>query len=223
MFNFLKKKPQAPAPALADTFFGDLPFSQWPGESVQQPYPEPWKTFAEARAEFERGRKKEGVALLQRITQMPDLESRHYLQAYYFLRSNGIQPPAEHAKYVLGVVVEVHLDKGMEYVACYRDYRARYINYTGSAVIWEHPDNRLDPLIDAVLQAGQNAANKSGPMEGARPGPPPVNNVRLNMLTPGGQQYGQGSFDWLGKDAIGGPLLSAATYLMQALTKLPRN
>ena len=40
----------------------------------------------------------------------PDLESRHYLQAWHYLRSNNIQPPPDTAKTTLAVINEAGLD-----------------------------------------------------------------------------------------------------------------
>jgi hypothetical protein len=68
---------------------------------------------------------------------MPNLEPRHYLQAYSQLRQLGFDTPSERAKDVLGVVVEVGTDDGLDLVAAYADHHARYFNYRSAAVIWK--------------------------------------------------------------------------------------
>lgn len=219
MFNLFKKK-EDPKPTLRDTLFGDMPMSMWPegGDSTG----EPWNLFIEARNQLDKKDKNAASATLQKITAMPNLEPRHYLQAWHFLRSLGVNPPADQAKIVYGVVIEVGMEKGADIVAAYTDFNAYYVNFTGAATIWQHPDNSLDAEIDALLKAGQMVAEKIGPWDKARPAPPTNGNVRLNMLTPSGLHFGEGGFNVLSQDPMGKALIDPATALMLRLTKLPR-
>jgi hypothetical protein len=116
-------------------------------------------------------------------------------------------------------VVEASLAQGLDLLAAYADHTARYVNYSGAAVIWDHPGGDLDPLIDTLLDAGRRVVQGTGPWTEARPPAPPAGQVRVNMLTPGGLHFGQAPFGALAGDAIGGPVLSAATALMQALVE----
>jgi hypothetical protein len=183
---------------------------------------EPWNLFIEARKQLDKKDKNAASATLQKITSMPNLEPRHYLQAWHFLRSLGVNPPADKAKIVYGVVIEVGLERGADIVAAYTDFNAYYVNFTGAATIWQHPDNSLDAEIDALLKAGQMVAEKIGPWDKARPAPPTNGNVRLNMLTPSGLHFGEGGFNVLSQDPMGKALIDPATALMLRLTKLPR-
>ncbi|MCL4273650.1 MAG: hypothetical protein KJZ77_07235 [Anaerolineales bacterium] len=219
MFNLFKKK-EDPKPTLRDTLFGDMPMSKWPeGETATG---EPWTLFIEARNQLDKKDKNAAIATLQRITDLSDLEPRHYLQAWHFLRSLGVNPPADKAKIAYGVVIEVGMEKGADIVAAYTDFNAYYVNFTGAATIWQHPDNSLDAEIDALLKAGQMVAEKIGPWDKARPAPPTNGNVRLNMLTPSGLHFGEGGFNVLSQDPMGKALIDPATALMLRLTKLPR-
>ena len=151
---------------------------------------------------------------------MPGLESRHYLQAWHSLRQIGVNPPADKAKVVYGVVVEVGMQNGADIVAAYEDYTARYIHNTGAGVIWEHPNDSLDLKIKDLLDAGQAVANRIGPWEQERPAPPSKDNVRLNMLTPSGLHFGYGGFQSLHNEPMGRAILDPATALMLSLTEL---
>jgi hypothetical protein len=106
---------------------------------------------------------------------------------------------------------------GADIVAAYADYTARYLNYSGAGVIWEHPNTSLDAEIEALLKAGQAVANVIGPWEQARPPAPQDDNVRLNMLTPSGLHFGYGSFKSLYDEPMGRSIIDPATRLMQSL------
>jgi hypothetical protein len=217
MFNWLKNKQQPEHTEIRDVLFGDLPLSQWPSDSSSQPQEEPWLSLVTVRNSLADGNKEEAIRVLQGILVMPGLESRHYLQAWHFLRELGIQPSDNEAKQVYGVVVEVAMPQGLDILAAYSDRTARYFNYSGAAVIWERPDDSLDHTLDALLEAGQMVAAQIGPWEGARPLAPQGDEARISMLTPSGLHFGQGSMDVLSRDSLGGPLIAAATKLMQEL------
>jgi hypothetical protein len=195
--------------AIRGTLFGDLPLFQWAGDATSGT---PWSEFAEAQRLGPAG----SVEVLRRIAATPGLESRHTLQAWNELRRLGVQPGAE-ARQLLGVVVEVALEGGVDLLAAYADGTARYYNYSGAGVIWERPDASLDGEVQALLASTAPILRVIGPWEGPRPGEPPTGQVRLNMLAPGGLFFGQGDFDTLARDPLAGPALSAATRLMQAL------
>ncbi len=129
-----------------------------------------------------------------------------------------MNPPAEKAKIVYGVVVEVGMKNSADIVAAYSNYTARYLHHSGAGVIWERPDASLDAEIDALLKAGQAVANVIGPWEQARPAAPQGENVRLNMLTPSGLHFGYGAFQNLYNEPMGRSIIDPATRLMQGLT-----
>jgi hypothetical protein len=130
-----------------------------------------------------------------------------------------MNPPDDKAKEVHGVIVEVAMKGGVDIVAAYADHTARYFNYSGAAVIWEHPDDSLKGEIETLLDAGKNIIQNIGPWEDERPGLPPPGQARISMLTPSGLHFGQAPFNALANDEMGGPIIKAATDLMQALIK----
>ncbi|MBC7876638.1 MAG: hypothetical protein H7Y59_05645 [Anaerolineales bacterium] len=218
MFNFLKKeKPRQPI-GIRDTLFGDLPISEWPKDESNNA--EPWLSFITARKHLDKRDKSSAIKIFQTITEMPNLESRHYLQAWHFLRELKVNPPVDKAKTVYGVVVEVGMQKGADIVAAYLDHTARYLNYTGAGVIWERPDSSLDAQIEALINAGQAVANVIGPWDKERPAAPRADHVRLNMLTPSGLHFGYGGFETLAKEQMGKAIIDPATALMLRLTEI---
>lgn len=220
MFNWFKKeKPQASKPlTLRDTLFGDLPIEHWAKD--ENAHLEPWSLFVKARKSLEAKDNTSAIAALIQVTELPGLESRHYVQAWNFLRGLGVNPPADQAKIVHGVVVEVGMPKGVDIVAAYSDGTARYLNFSGAGEIWERPNDSLDAEIKALLEAGQTVANLIGPWDKERPEAPTNGNVRLNMLTPSGLHFGYGGFETLSKDPKGAALINPATQLMLKLTQL---
>lgn len=210
---FVFSDSSSPKSAIRDTLFGDMPIERWMGDEQSIP----WSLFAAAKKHLDADRRDDAVASLKQVLATPDLEPRHYLQAWHFLRPLGYLPSSEEAKRVLGVVVEVPMNGGLDIVVAYPDHSARYYNFSGAGVVWERPDSSLDRQIDQLLSAGANVVQQIGPWEGLRPGPPPKDQIRLSFLTPGGICFGQGPMQDLAADPKGAAVITAATDLMRAL------
>ncbi len=210
------KKKEATHNLIRETLFGDMPLDQWPRDgSSSDAFP--WSTFALARSHLASGSQSAAIACWQEVLQHPGLEPRQYLQAWHFLRQHGQSPSPDTAKQILGVVVEVAMPAGLDLLAAYTDHSARYYNYSGAGVVWEHPDNSLDSTIDQLLESSRQVVAKIGPWEQARPAPPSGGQVRLSFLTPSGLHFGQGPMAALSQDPLGGRVLQSATVLMKAL------
>jgi hypothetical protein len=215
MINWINKSKNNSS-AIRDTLFGDMPISMWNGNNSSD---EPWVSFQEVEKSLESEDSRMAEQLLRKIIETPGFESRHYIQAWYFLKSLGVNPPDDIAKEVYGVIVEVTMKKGVDIVAAYADHTARYFNYSGAAVIWENPDDSLNLEINNLLAAGKSIIHYIGPWENERPGVPPPGQARISMLTPSGLHFGQGPFNALSNDEKGVPIIMAAMELMQALIK----
>jgi len=217
MFNPFKKSqpPEVPI-AIRDTLFGDQPLEQWPpGNRSSDAFP--WSAFVAARNHLAAGKVSEAIACWREVTVAPGLESRHYAQAWHFLRQQGQTAPPEVAKTLLGVVIEVGMPKGLDLLAAYPERTARYYNFSGAGVVWEHPDDSLDPFIDALLQSAAGVVAQIGPWDKARPAPPLADHCRLSFLTPSGLHFGQGGLNVLSADPLGGRVLQTGAALMNAL------
>lgn len=198
--------------ALRPTLFGDVPLDSWGSNGTG----EPWESFARANGCLQTGDQAGARAALSAILLQRELESRQYLQAWHALRELGDTPPQDHAKHVYGVVVDVPVPKGLDTVVAYEDRSARYLNFSGAAVVWEHPDASLISQVEALLAAGRSLVQKIGPWEGSRP-PLPPGHARISILTPSGIHFGQASFELLSGDPFAAPVIGAAAGLMQAL------
>jgi hypothetical protein len=199
-----------------ETLFGDIPLDKWPSDgAVSETFP--WSGFVASRTHLAAGRKGDALEAWRRIVRHPGLESRHYLQAWHFLRSEGQEPPPEEAKDIMGVVVEVSLREGLDLLAAYADRSARYYNFSGAGVVWEHPDGSLDTIIDELLVTANTVVKQIGPWLQPRPSVPTRGNTRLSFLTPSGLHFGEGPMDVLSRDPMAGTILSLATDLMKAL------
>jgi hypothetical protein len=207
---------EEPPMELRDTLFGDLPIDQWTGHgAASEAFP--WSAFLLARAHIRAGERKSAIRKWREVLDRPGLEPRHYLQAWHFLRKNGENPPPEIAKKVFGVVIEVGMEDGLDLLAAYPDHSARYYNFSGRGVVWEHPDDSLDAKIDALLSASAEVASQIGRWDKPRPPAPVKDMVRLCFLTPSGLHFGQAGLEVMSRDPIGGKVLYLAGELMQGL------
>jgi hypothetical protein len=222
LFNLWKSKPVPRDHEIRDALFGDRSLAEIVSVSPDAHSAEPWASYERARKLIDAGESKAAADKFQGIVEMPQLESRHYLQAWHFLRELGVPPPAEKEKDVLGVVVEVGMEKGLDLVAAYADHHARYYNFSGAGVVWERPNDTLDAPIDDLLRVGSAVVRAIGPWQEARPGAPAVGVARINLLTPSGLHFGEGPINLLGKDRMGGAVLNSAFQLMQELIKLTK-
>ncbi len=201
---------------IRETLFGDMPLESWPsGHGTMTG--SPWSEFESARSLLSQGDAAAARASWRQVLGQANLERRHYLQAWHFLRERGEQVPTAIAKQVLGVVLEVAMPQGLDLLAAYSDHTARYYNYSGAGVVWEHADDSLDPLIDALLDASAKIVALIGPWERQRPGPPPAGQTRVSFLTPSGIHFGQAPMETLSSDPMAGGVIHLATVLMQQL------
>jgi hypothetical protein len=202
---------------IRDVLFGDMPLNAWARPGGQAAQAAPWSLFAAASDHLERGDRPAAIEALRKVVGMRGLESRHYLQAWQALGDLDEPPDADQASRMLGVVVEVGLDGGLDLLAAYADRTARYINFSGAAVVWDSRDPEIDGLIADLFAAAQPIATYTEVWQDARPPAPSTGHMRINVLTPGGLHFGQGTFEALGNDPLGGLVVRAATALMRAL------
>ncbi|MFD2721895.1 hypothetical protein ACFST9_24475 [Hymenobacter monticola] len=216
--SFFNRKPAGPvSPAVREVLFGDVPVLEWPRPDAPHRQEPPWSLFAAAQDAYRSGDAAAAIAALQQVLDTPGLESRHYLQAWHFLRTLGVAPSSDEARRVLGVVVEVSLPEGLDLVVAYADLTARYYNHSGAGVVWEMGNDLADAPIQNLLAAGQTVVNVIGPSQEARRAAPPTGHVRVNSLTAGGLYFGEGPFNTLFNDPLASPVIAGGLALMQAL------
>ena len=154
-------------------------------------------------------------ALLQ-LAQDTSLESR--VRALAATKLHALGGPAPKLE-LLGVVVEVGLDQGLDVLAVFADGTARYINQAESAIIFDAPNATTAELVNNLWQQSITVVNRIGPWDKARLEPPAKGLVRLSFLVSGQLYFGQGPIDMFFKDPMAGPVLHAATQIMQYLTQ----
>jgi hypothetical protein len=201
---------------LRHALFGDLSLEEWPPENDAAGYP--WSSFAKAREAWRVGDKQSAISAWDSIAHNHQLEARHNLQAWHFLRIAGAQPSPQEATQILGVIAEVAVGNGHDLLAAYSDGTARYLNHAGGVPVVD--DVTLENLAEAVqswLGIGQRLAELVGVwVEEALP-PLPSGDTRVLMLTPGGFRFGQGPDADLRKDAAAA-FLQAATRVLLVVT-----
>ena len=146
-----------------------------------------------------------------------DHESRLRLQAWSLARAAGVMPSGDEAAEVLGVVVDMGLEEGLDTLAAFADGSARYLNHSGSAIVWEVPDMAVGERARALLAAAEAVIPVTGPLDGPRPAPPGEGGAMISVLTPGGLHVGAGSIHALSRDSRGGPVIDAGAALMGLL------
>jgi hypothetical protein len=197
---------------MRELLFGDVPLSRWAGTGGEVP----WSWFADAAEHIVAGRPDQAQLALSRVLAEPGLESRQYLQAWHALRGLGVEPEPAQAKQVLGVVLDISVEGGLDTLAAYADHSCRYLNHGGGAIIWDQPDPAIDQLVDQLLRAGRTVADQIGPWTGERP-PLPAGVARLSVLCPSGLHFGQAPGDALRADPLARATLDAGTELLVAL------
>ena len=89
---------------------------------------------------------------LQRIIDDEQTESRVKLLAYQRLRTAGHAIPKTE---LLGVVVEVGLNIGLDVLASFRDGTARYINQSENMLVWDTKDEQSEALTKQLFLEGE--------------------------------------------------------------------
>jgi len=151
---------------------------------------------------------------LRELAEDDTAESRLRAAAFHRLRAAKVDVPRG---LLLGVIVEVPLDDGLDVLAAFADGRMRYINQSGKLAVFESTPAAMAVKQAALLDASAAAIRRIGPWPKPRLPPPRRGSVRLSFLVSDGLYFGEGPMTTLSNDELGGPVLSAATALLQAI------
>lgn len=202
-----------PAPHdLRELLFGDLPAQTWAWSGTG----EPWDSFRHAVDLIDAGNPATARQQLYNILGFPQWESRHYLQTWDALRALGEVPQAAAANHLYGIVLDVPMEEGGDTLAAYSDYSCRYLNFSGTVTIWDHPNDALNPFIDRLFEAGRALVAHVGVWDGPRP-PLPPGMARISLLCPNGLHICQAPMSVLFEDPKAVPLIEAGTALLQVV------
>lgn len=151
---------------------------------------------------------------LEDILHDVELEARPKILAARLLAENAIVEPQRR---LMGVIIEVGLEDGLDVLAAYEDGSARYINFSGKIIIWDTPTTESEQLLTELFDVGTAVVNNIGPWDGPRRPAPSGGNIRLNFLVSDGLYFGEGPFEVLQQDEMGGPVIDSAVKLMHYL------
>jgi hypothetical protein len=157
---------------------------------------------------------------VRRMAEDTDMESRVRVLAFNWLQGHGYEVPR---KVLLGVIVEMPLDAGLDVIAAYGDARARYLNQSGKMVVIEDGLPELKPMVSRLMELSQPLVDRIGPWDKARLPPPAKPNVRLSFLVSDGLYFGQGPLQALGKDPAAAPIIGHAAKLVQTIVNAARS
>ena len=152
---------------------------------------------------------------------LPQPYSSQALNDIYNLLFKDRNLPVSGEKEILSVIIEVGLPEGLDVVAAFKDGSARYINYSGKLIIWETRTNESDELISQLFSDSMDVVNKIGPWTEARRPAPTAGNIRLSFIVSDGLYFGEGPFEVLQNDPMGGPVIADAIKLMSFLIDQP--
>ena len=147
-------------------------------------------------------------------------ESRLQIFAWSELRNLSVIPDESIAKKVLGFVIEVGMNKGVDYLAVYSDNAARYYNFSGAKIIYQCDEKSINEKIQKLLYYCERTVKHIGLWEGARRSPPMENMCRINFLTPAGLFFGEGPMRALEQDPLSKDIIVQATTVMKSLIVL---
>ena len=178
---------------------------------------EPWASFQRA-AEHLRARDIPlAVQELKHLADDSSQESRVRLWAWKALRDLGQAPDASIGTQVLGVVIEVPLDRGNDVLASYADGSVRYLNQSGKIGILEPGVPDVEPLVKAEIVEAQHVAAQL-PLIPSEPAPA-QGAIRVTLLTIGGLRSIEAPMNAMGNPKHPGfPLFQAATKVLRAVT-----
>ncbi len=175
-------------------------------ENTAQPFTYPFDVlFAETSS----------VEDLQKIIDDADAEPRIKMLSYNKLALMGQSP---HKKELLGVIVEVGLEEGLDVLASFENGTARYINHTERMIVWENIDDaEVNQLTKDLFANSRNIVDQIGAWDQARRPAPVKGDLRISFLVSDGLYFGEGPTNVLFNDAMAAPALLKATELMRCL------
>ncbi|MDO9599282.1 MAG: hypothetical protein Q7J47_16310 [Azoarcus sp.] len=143
-------------------------------------------------------------------------ESRVRILAYNWLSANGRPVPGRR---LLGVVVEVPVQGGLDTLAVYPDGRIRYINHSGKMALFDAVPSEVATKIAELMASSQLAVDRLNPWNKPRL-PASKENVRMSFLASDGLYFGEGPFAAMEREPMAAPILMRASELLQFVVKV---
>lgn len=154
---------------------------------------------------------------LQKIIDDKNSDPRIKTLAYNKQTLSGIKPTK---KELLAVIVEVGLKNGLDVLASFSNGTARYINQSGTIIVWKKTDdNKANDITNKLFENSKKIVEQIGVWDKPRRTNPTKGNVRITFLMSDGLYFGEGPIEVLFKDQMANPALTNATELMRYLTE----
>ena len=215
MLKTLHAKGKPVGSQMREVMFGDLPWDVWCRR--EGPAEEPWPRFRAAWTAKKIGDLAGCCAFLEQVTAMVDVEARHHVQAWHYLRELGRAAPEAEAKDVLGIIIEKGLPEGVEVLGAYEDHTARFWGADGVGILWSRANANLDDEFDALFAIAQVAVKKIKPRKGEHPPVPGLDLIQISFLTPSGIHLGMGPASILPQDPLAKSLVDRGAALVDKL------
>jgi hypothetical protein len=122
-------------------------------------------------------------------------------------------------KILLGVVVEMPIQNGLDTLAVFSDGGIRYINHRWKMAVVEVGVSKFMPTVSHILAASQAVVERTGPWEGPRRPPPTKGIARVSFLVSDGLYFGEGPIPAMERDPFAGPVIQQTAALIQLLAK----
>lgn len=182
-----------------------------------------WYHIVAAYSRSKAGRMLEAKQELRRLLEYTEIESRLRIWAWNKLRQWSVEPEPEIADQVYGVVLEVGVPDGVELVAAYEDGSSRYINKSGTMIVWDLPDDKNTVLAQKITATAQTLINHL-PLVEAPNLSTAGGQVQMSALTAGGLRALTLPMSELRRTAAPlAPLFNASTELLVSLIKTVEN
>jgi len=153
---------------------------------------------------------------LERIGNDLEMESRVRILAFNRLRAMQIAVPP---KRLLGTIIEVRQEGGLDVLAAFADGRLRYINQSEKLAIFEVTPPGLIEKVEELLRVSQLIVNHYGPWDGPRRAPPKGDLIRMSFLASDGLYFGEGRYAQLMQDHFALPVLKASGELLRLMVR----
>jgi hypothetical protein len=156
------------------------------------------------------------ASVVRTIAEDHDEESRVRILACNWLRENGHPVPAHE---LLGVIVEVPLEEGLDVLAAYADGTVRYINQTGKFAVFEGAPDAVAASAKALVETAKPALRQATLAARGRTPPPGPGHLRIGFLASDGLYFTQGTFETLAKDARASSAIQSAQALLDLVVR----
>ncbi|HEX8958095.1 MAG TPA: hypothetical protein VF798_17610 [Burkholderiaceae bacterium] len=142
------------------------------------------------------------------------------LLAYKWLREHSqLVPPRQ----LLGVVIEVPVDEGLDTLAAYADGHVRFISHADKLSVVDAPPAAVQDKTRVLFASSNKLLSRIGVWNKKRLPAPIKGKVRMSFLGSDGLYFGEGSFAAIQKDADATQVIKDGTGLLQLVVDMQKS